>query len=85
MSQQRKADAAVSLGRHKRNCSVCAHQQRGEIEAPFIGWRSPAIAEEYGQADRASIYRHANAFGLFSNRQRNVLARRLPCIGLSAV
>jgi hypothetical protein len=75
MSQQRKADATVSLGRHQRNCSVCAHQQREEIEAAFIGWRSAAaIAEEYGLADRASVYRHAHAFGLFQKRQRNVRA-----------
>jgi hypothetical protein len=39
----------VSLGRHKRTCSVCAHQMREKIEAAFLGWRSPAsIAEEFG-------------------------------------
>jgi hypothetical protein len=49
-----------SFGRQKRNCSVCAHAQREEIEAAFIGWRSPAsIAEEYGLADRASVKRNA--------------------------
>ena len=75
MNQLRNPDTAVSLGRHQRNCSVCAHQQREEIEAAFIGWRSPAaIAEEYGLADRASVYRHAHALGLFSKRQRNIRA-----------
>jgi len=75
MSQQRNPDAAVSLGRHQRTCSVCAHDQREEIEAAFIGWRSPAtIAEEYGLADRASVYRHAHALGLFPKRQRNIRA-----------
>ena len=75
MSQERKADAAVSLGRHQRACSVCAHQQREEIEAAFIGWRSPAsIAEEFGLADRASVYRHAHALGLFPKRQKNIRA-----------
>ena len=50
-------------------------QQRGEIEDAFIGWRSPAaIADEYGLADRASIYRHAHALGLFLKRQRNIRA-----------
>jgi len=54
---------------------VCAHDQREEIEAAFIGWKSPAaIAEEYGLADRASVYRHAHALGLFPKRQRNVRA-----------
>jgi hypothetical protein len=75
MSEERKPNAAVSLGRHKRTCSVCAHQQRTGIEAAFIAWRSPAaIAEEYGLADRASVYRHAHALGLFPKRQRNVRA-----------
>jgi hypothetical protein len=54
---------------------VCAHSQREEIEAAFIGWRSPtAIAEEYGLTDRASVYRHAHAVGLFEKRHRNVRA-----------
>lgn len=75
MSQQHNADATVNLGRHQRNCSVCGHEQREEIEAAFVGWRSPAaIAEEYGLADRASVYRHANALGLFAKRQRNIRA-----------
>ena len=65
----------TSIGRHKRVCSVCRHAQRQEIEADFIGWRSPAvIATEHGLADRASVYRHAHALGLFSQRQRNVRA-----------
>jgi hypothetical protein len=72
MSRERQT---VSFGRHQRNCSVCAHEQRKEIEAAFIGWRSPAaIAEEFGLADRSSVYRHANALGLFPKRQRNIRA-----------
>jgi hypothetical protein len=75
MAQQRKPDDTVSLGRHQRTCSVCNHQQREEIEAAFIGWRSPAaIAEEFGLADRTSVYRHAHALGLFPKRQRNIRA-----------
>ncbi|MFZ0339890.1 MAG: hypothetical protein WAL45_17810, partial [Terracidiphilus sp.] len=73
MRQQRKPDESVSLGRHQRNCSVCGHKQREEIESAFIGWRSPAaIAEEYGLADRTSVYRHAHALGLFPKRQKNI-------------
>jgi hypothetical protein len=65
----------ANLGRHKRNCSVCSHAQRREIEAAFVSWQSPAaLATEYGLADRASIYRHAHALGLFAKRQRNVRA-----------
>jgi hypothetical protein len=75
MASERNPDAAVSLGRHQRACSVCGHEQREEIESAFIGWRSPAaIAEEFGLADRASVYRHAHALGLFPKRQKNVRA-----------
>jgi hypothetical protein len=65
----------TSLGRHKRHCTVCAHEECSEIEADFIGWKSPAaIADEYDLADRSSVYRHAHAFGLFEKRKRNVRA-----------
>lgn len=65
----------MSIGRHRRNCSICAHAQRDQIEADFIGWLSPAvIAREYGLADRASIYRHAHALFLFDKRRTNVRA-----------
>lgn len=75
MTERSKADTIMSLGRHQRACSVCAHQQREEIESAFVGWRSPAaIAEEFGLADRASVYRHAHALGLFQKRQRNIRA-----------
>ena len=75
MVDTRNDSAPVSLGRHKRNCTVCAHDQREEIESAFIGWCSPAtIATEYGLADRASVYRHAHALGLFPKRQRNIRA-----------
>jgi hypothetical protein len=54
---------------------MCNHDQREEIDAAFIGWRSPAvIAEEYGLADRSSVYGHANALGLQAKRQRNIRA-----------
>jgi len=63
----------VNLGRHRRNCSICAHEQLEAIESDFLSWRSPAaIATEYGLADRSSVYRHAHALGLFANRQRNI-------------
>jgi len=66
---------AVNAGRHQRNCSICGHKQRCEIEADFVGWRSPtSIVEEYGLADRSSVYRHAHALSLFAKRQRNVRA-----------
>jgi hypothetical protein len=68
-------EARVNLGRHQRNCTVCSHANREEIEADFIAWRSPAaITTEYGLADRSSVYRHAHALGLFQKRQRNIRA-----------
>jgi hypothetical protein len=65
----------VSIGRHRRNCSICAHPERDEIEADFISWCSPAaIAHQYGLTDRSSVYRHAHAFSLFDRRRINVRA-----------
>jgi hypothetical protein len=65
----------VSLGRHKRNCSICHHPQEAEIEAEFIAWTSPeSIARQYGLSDRATVYRHAHALNLFGKRRRNVRA-----------
>ncbi len=71
----KKKVIAVSIGRHQRNCTVCAHKRREEIEADFIAWNSPAaIATEYGLKDRATVYRHAHALGLFQKRQKNIRA-----------
>jgi hypothetical protein len=64
-----------NLGRHAVECRICSHAQREEIERDFVGWRSPdSIAKQYGLRNRASVYRHAHAFNLFSKRQRNVRA-----------
>ena len=72
---EQKENTTVSLGRHRRTCSVCRHDHCEEIEGAFVGWRSPAaIAEDYGLADRASVYRHAHALGLFEKRRRNIRA-----------
>lgn len=63
------------VGRHRRACCVCVHRQREEIEAGFIGWRSPAtIAEEFGLTDRAGVYRPAHALGRLPKRQRAMRA-----------
>jgi hypothetical protein len=65
----------VNLGRHTAECKICSHPRRDEIEREFVNWRSPAsIARQYKLTNRASIYRHAHALGLFSKRQRNVRA-----------
>ena len=75
MINPKKNAKPVSIGRHKRCCTICGHERKEEIEQDFVAWRSPiAIAEEYGLADRISVYRHAHAFGLFEKRKRNVRA-----------
>ena len=65
----------VNLGRHGAECKICPHPEREEIERDFINWRSPAsIAKQYKLKNRASVYRHAHALGLFPKRQRNIRA-----------
>src|SRR6266478_10108481 len=66
---------SVNLARHKAQCTICAHEKSAELEAGFVNWESPAnLAEEYGLADRTTVYRHAHALGLFETRKRNVRA-----------
>lgn len=73
--QRLRKEKPVSLGRHRRTCTICAHPERFEIEQAFVMWASPAaIAQQYGIADRASVYRHAHALQLFPKRQQNVRA-----------
>jgi len=75
MAKNTRSAAPVNSGRHAAECKICAHPRRDEIEREFVDWRSPAsIAKQYGLRNRASVYRHAHAFGLFAKRQRNVRA-----------
>jgi len=75
MKRDPKQGPTTNLGRHAAECKICAHPAREEIERDFINWRSPAaIAKHYKLANRATVYRHAHALGLFANRQRNVRA-----------
>jgi hypothetical protein len=65
----------VNLGRHKRGCSICNHDQRADIEAAYVSWQSPAlIAETFALSDRSTVYRHARALGLDLKRQKNIRA-----------
>ncbi len=73
--RKKQPQGRVSLGRHEYACRICSHPRREEIESDFINWKSPiSIAREYVLADRASVYRHAHALGLFAKRQRNIRA-----------
>lgn len=70
-----KPEKSVNRGWHEQNCGICNHEERENIERDFVAWRSPiTIAAEYGLSNRATVYRHAHAFGLFVKRQRNVRA-----------
>ena len=65
----------ANLGRHRRACTVCKHPECAEIEAAFVAWESAAtISAQHGIADRATVYRHAHALGLFEKRRRNIRA-----------
>jgi hypothetical protein len=67
--------STVNLGRHAAECKICSHPLREEIERDFVNWRSAvATAKHYKLANRASVYRHAHATGLFPKRERNVKA-----------
>lgn len=58
--------------RHERDCKVCKHSDREQIEQDWIGWGDTTrIAKQY-QVSRDSIYRHAHALGLFAKRRRNI-------------
>jgi hypothetical protein len=73
--QRLSKEKTVSLGRHRRACTICAHPERFDIEQAFVTWASPAaIAKQYGLADRVTVYRHAHALQLFPKRQQNVRA-----------
>ncbi|MFY9530401.1 MAG: hypothetical protein WBC04_15380 [Candidatus Acidiferrales bacterium] len=65
--------SSVSLGRHQRNCIICRHPDCRWIEQDFLHWRSPyEICQHYDLSDRALVYRHAHALGLFVLRKRKL-------------
>src|SRR5438128_12416090 len=67
------AEKRISLGRHERECGICNHGQREDIEQDVTNWKSPiGITCDYGLADRATVYRHAHAFNLSGKRPRTV-------------
>src|SRR5437879_4303374 len=72
---KKRPEQPINAGRHAAECKICAHSHKDEIERDFINWRSPAaITKHYKLGNRASVYRHAHALGLFPKRQRNVRA-----------
>jgi hypothetical protein len=63
-----------SLLRHERDCRVCRHPKREEIEQDFVAWKSPVDVGALYKIPTSSVYRHAHALGLFSLRNRNIRA-----------
>jgi hypothetical protein len=63
----------VNVAQHARKCTICRHPERELIEQLFVDWYSIAsIRREFRLLHRTVIYRHAQAFGLFERRARNV-------------
>jgi hypothetical protein len=64
----------TSEERHARDCKVCLHPKREQIEQEWIGWGDTTrIAKDYSLS-RNSLYRHAEMLGLHAKRRRNVRA-----------
>lgn len=64
----------MKASRHERDCRICRHERRAEIEHAFTAWESPSqIAKAY-RLNRSTIYLHASAMGLMEVRQKNVKA-----------
>lgn len=69
-----RAKKAINVSRHERDCRVCAHRDREDIEREFCEWKPIAAIAKARRIPRASLYRHVRAMGLFDKRDRNVKA-----------
>lgn len=63
--------AAHDLEAHARNCTVCHHPMRADIEEMFLHWRSPEKIARSFKIGYRCIYRHAHATGLYQQRRGN--------------
>jgi hypothetical protein len=70
MSQ--KGTKPVDLTRHERDCKICAHPDREEIEREFSEWKPVAVIAKERHISRPSLYRHLRALNLFERRDRNI-------------
>jgi hypothetical protein len=60
---------SISLSHHQRECRICKHSQRADIEQDFLDWWSAwGIVKGYGLGHTSALYRHAHATGLFARR-----------------
>jgi hypothetical protein len=61
--------------RHERECKICRHPRREEIEIAFVEWQpTTRIARDYGLGSRQSLCRHARACGLIAQNVASALA-----------
>ncbi len=56
------------LERHQRKCVVCAHPDREIIEELFLHWHSPDDTAFHYRVPVRSLFRHAHATGLYTQR-----------------
>jgi hypothetical protein len=69
-----RANKQSSQARHERDCKICHHPKREEIEREWTRWGDTTTLAAQYRLSRDSIYRHAHATGLFTKRQRNIRA-----------
>jgi hypothetical protein len=66
---------APAGSRHSRDCKVCSHAAREEIELAFVDWQPTSrIARDFHLGSRQSLSRHAQACGLIPKRNANIAA-----------
>lgn len=70
-----KGARAISLERHRAQCTVCKHPACEDIESHFINWIPPASLAASCDVSYDALYRHAHTLDLFKKRQHNI--RRL--------
>jgi hypothetical protein len=70
----------MKASRHERNCRICHHPCREEIERDFCEWKPLSVISRERKLSRAALYRHLHSTGMFPKRDANikaVLARML--------
>ena len=64
----------MKASRHERNCGICHHPRREEIERDFCEWKPLTVIGRERKLSRAALYRHMHATGMFPKRDANIKA-----------
>jgi hypothetical protein len=73
------SDPPPSIKRHSRKCAVCTHPDRQAIDEAFLHQsRTHDIVKDYKLPSLSSLYRHAQATGLWPSRNSNRENSRCP-------